>query len=287
MSYILKALKQAQESRSIDGTPVTAASQRLRSMERPRQIPWRWIAAAALVLNGLVLLLLLVLPRFGSQSPTSTAPPVTTAAPTTPVAPMAPEAPPAAVLPPRSVTAPPSAPRTVAQPPPPAVRAPGIVAHAPVTPMPPPARPAAPVQRPKPVEPKAVEPRPVEPIRPPGVAARPAERTLAEPAERPAGDRTATVAPQNQPAPVTAVVTPPPPQPQPESDAGPELRDAMSKFKLEVLVWAADPRDRMVFLSGRKFVEGQSLDGKVIVERINEDGIVLGYQGQRVRVKRP
>jgi len=57
----------------------------------------------------------------------------------------------------------------------------------------------------------------------------------------------------------------------------------MSKFKLEVLVWAADPRDRMVFLSGRKFVEGQSLDGKVIVERINEDGIVLGYQGQRVR----
>ena len=101
MSYILKALKQAQESRSIDGTPVTAASQRLRSMERPRQIPWRWIAAAALVLNGLVLLLLLVLPRFGSQSPTSTAPPVTTAAPTTPVAPMAPEAPPAAILPPR------------------------------------------------------------------------------------------------------------------------------------------------------------------------------------------
>src|SRR5438552_2000860 len=174
MSYILKALKQAQESRSIDGTPVTAASQRLRSMERP-----------------------------------------------------------------------------------------------------------------KPVEPKAVEPRPVEPIRPPGVAARPAERTLAEPAERPAGDRTATVAPQNQPAPVTAVVTPPPPQPQPESDAGPELRDAMSKFKLEVLVWAADPRDRMVFLSGRKFVEGQSLDGKVVVERIDEDSIVLGYQGQRVRVKRP
>src|SRR5207247_1850825 len=215
MSYILKALKQAQESRSIDGTPVTAASQRLRSMERPRQIPWRWIAAAALVLNGLVLLLLLVLPRFGSQSPTSTAPPVTTAAPTTPVAPMAPEAPPAAVLPPRSVTAPPSAPRTVAQPPPPAVRAPGTG------------------------------------------------------------------------APVTAVVTPPPPQPQPGSDAGPELRDAMSKFKLEVLVWAADPRDRMVFLSGRKFVEGQSLDGKVVVERIDEDSIVLGYQGQRVRVKRP
>lgn len=281
MSYILKALKQAQESRSIDGTPVTAASQRLRSMERPRQIPWRWIAAAALVLNGLVLLLLLVLPRFGSQSGTSTAPPVRMAAPTTPVAPMAPETPPAAVLPPRSVTPPSSAPRTVTQPPPPAVRAPAVVVQAPVTPMLPPARPVAPIQRPKPVEPKAVEP-----LRPPGLAPQPTERTLSAPVERPAGDRTA-VAPQNPPAPVTAVVTPPPPEPQPGSDAGPELRDAMSKFKLEVLVWAADPRDRMVFLSGRKFVEGQSLDGKVIVERINEDSIVLGYQGQRVRVKRP
>src|SRR3989441_13281062 len=102
MSYILKALKQAQESRSIDGTPVTAASQRLRSMERPRQIPWRWIAGAALVLNGLVLLLLLMLPRFGSQSPASTAPPRPTAAPTTPVAPRAPGAPPAAIPRPRA-----------------------------------------------------------------------------------------------------------------------------------------------------------------------------------------
>ena len=55
MSYILKALKQAQESRSIDGTPVTAATQRMRSGERRRQIPWRWIAAGALVLNALVL----------------------------------------------------------------------------------------------------------------------------------------------------------------------------------------------------------------------------------------
>jgi len=80
-----------------------------------------------------------------------------------------------------------------------------------------------------------------------------------------------------------AAVTPPPATPE----IGPELRDAMEKFKLEVLVWAADPRDRMVFLSGRKFVEGQSLDGKVVVERINDDSITLGYQGQRVRVKRP
>src|SRR2546428_4045189 len=157
MSYILKALKQAQESRSIDGTPLTAASQRLRNGERPRQIPWRWIAAAALVLNGLVLLLLVVLPRFGSQAPTSATPPVTTAAPALPTAP---EAPPAAVLPPRPVA---PAPRAVVQPPPPPAHAPAVVTQAPVTPTPPPARSIpAPVPRPK----------PVEPIRPPGLASR-------------------------------------------------------------------------------------------------------------------
>ena len=267
MSYILKALKQAQESRSIDGTPLTAASQRLRNGERPRQIPWRWIAAAALVLNGLVLLLLVVLPRFGSQAPTSGTPPVTTAAPAVPTAP---EAPPAAVLPPRPVA---PAPRAIVQPPPPA-HAPAVVTQAPVMPTPPPARSIpAPVPRPK----------PVEPIRPPGLASRPPERAVSEPTERPGGERTASVTPQSAPPPVVAVVTPPPPAP----DVGPELREAVEKFKLEVLVWAADPRDRMVFLSGRKFVEGQSLDGKVVVERIAEDSIVLAYQGQRVRVKRP
>ncbi len=70
-------------------------------------------------------------------------------------------------------------------------------------------------------------------------------------------------------------------------EVGPELREAVEKFKLEVLVWAADPRDRIVFLSGRKFVEGQTVDGKVVVEHIGEDSVTLAYQGQRVRVKRP
>src|SRR5262249_39341487 len=119
------------------------------------------------------------------------------------------------------------------------------------------------------------------------VRSRPAARRVSAPAERPGGDRTAAATPPRPAAPVAAAIAPPPPPPQPAPDAGPELRDAMDKFKLEVLVWAADPRDRMVFLSGRKFVEGQSLDGKVVVERIDEESIVLAYQGQRVRVKRP
>lgn len=264
MSFILKALKQAQESRSIDGTPVTAATQRVRSGERPRQIPWRWIAAAALVLNGLVLLLVLFLPRFGSQAPPPTLPPA--AAPTIATSP-----PPPVVSPPPTVTATPAP--TVGVQSPPAAPAPTIAARPPAALAQPPARSPAIL---------APRPKPVEPARQPTVASRAPERASIEPAERPSGDRPAPVAPQSSPPPAAAAV-PPPATPE----IGPELRDAMEKFKLEVLVWAADPRDRMVFLSGRKFVEGQSLDGKVVVERINDDSITLGYQGQRVRVKRP
>jgi len=58
-----------------------------------------------------------------------------------------------------------------------------------------------------------------------------------------------------------------------------------SKLKIEVLVWADDPKDRMVFLNGRKYVEGQALTGGAVIEQIAEDGIVLVHEGQRVRVQ--
>ena len=289
MSYILKALKQAQESRSIDGTPVTAATQRMRSGERRRQIPWRWIAAGALVLNALVLGLVLLWSRFGSQAPTP-APlelPVPTIA--TP-APRAASPLPAAAITPAPTTVPP--PPTVSPTPAPgsaAVQQPPTAAPPPVIAAQPPAAPAPPVRPPVVSAPR---PKPVEPARQPTPPGRAPERASIEPAERPSGGRAAPVAPQSTQPPAAGAVAPAPAvaaaPPVPSTpDVGPELRDAMEKFKLEVLVWAVDPRDRMVFLSGRKFVEGQTLDGKVIVEAINDDSITLGYQGQRVRVKRP
>jgi len=52
-----------------------------------------------------------------------------------------------------------------------------------------------------------------------------------------------------------------------------------------VLVWGDNPKDRMVFLNGRKYVEGQALTGGAVIERIAEDGIVLAHEGERVRVR--
>jgi hypothetical protein len=40
-----------------------------------------------------------------------------------------------------------------------------------------------------------------------------------------------------------------------------------------------------VFLNGRRYGEGQVVEDKLLIERINEDGVVLSYQGERVTLK--
>jgi len=69
------------------------------------------------------------------------------------------------------------------------------------------------------------------------------------------------------------------------TEAGAHLRALAAKLKIEVLVWAANPRERLVFLSGRKYVEGQEIEGGAIVEQIAEASVVLAHEGQRVRLQ--
>lgn len=61
----------------------------------------------------------------------------------------------------------------------------------------------------------------------------------------------------------------------------PAFRTAIEKLKLEVLLYGDTPADRMVFINGRKYVEGQGLDAGVAIERITADGAVLAHEGQR------
>jgi hypothetical protein len=52
-----------------------------------------------------------------------------------------------------------------------------------------------------------------------------------------------------------------------------------------MLVWAADPRERMVYLNGRRYVEGQRLDNGAVIQQIEADAIVLLMGGQRFRLR--
>jgi general secretion pathway protein B len=59
------------------------------------------------------------------------------------------------------------------------------------------------------------------------------------------------------------------------------LQDALPKLRLEVLVYADAAAERMVFINARKYVEGQTIEGAILLERITPTGAVLSHQGQR------
>jgi hypothetical protein len=55
----------------------------------------------------------------------------------------------------------------------------------------------------------------------------------------------------------------------------------IAKLKLTVHVWADRPAERLVFINGRKYVQGDRVDDKVLVEEITPEGAMVSYQGQR------
>ena len=52
-----------------------------------------------------------------------------------------------------------------------------------------------------------------------------------------------------------------------------------------MLVWAVEPQERVVYVNGHKYVEGQTLENGAVLERIEQDGIVLIQGGQRVKLR--
>jgi general secretion pathway protein B len=60
------------------------------------------------------------------------------------------------------------------------------------------------------------------------------------------------------------------------------LREAMSKMNMSVLVFADSKADRMVYINGRKYAEGDYIEGQYLLESITADGAVLSFEGERV-----
>ena len=57
------------------------------------------------------------------------------------------------------------------------------------------------------------------------------------------------------------------------------------QLKIDMLVWAAEPAARMVYVNGKKYVEGQTLENGAVLEHIEPDGIVVIQAGQRLRLR--
>lgn len=78
------------------------------------------------------------------------------------------------------------------------------------------------------------------------------------------------------------VLTPSPPSLPAKT---PTLREAMAKMTLDVFVYTAVKADRMVVINGRRYVEGQYVDGLYMLEDITSEGVVLSYQGERALLR--
>lgn len=116
--------------------------------------------------------------------------------------------------------------------------------------------------------PAATPPAAAAPVVAPPVAAAPAPAPSATPSRPRSGTPTIQAAP-------------PTPGPTPRPPASPET----SGLRLEALIYADTPAERMVFINGRRYREGDSIDGRLRIEEIREDGVELSDQGRRFTLR--
>jgi general secretion pathway protein B len=69
-------------------------------------------------------------------------------------------------------------------------------------------------------------------------------------------------------------------KPKPES-----LKEALNEMTLSVLVFDENKADRMVFINGRKYVEGDFVEDTYLLESITLEGAVLTFRGERVLLR--
>jgi hypothetical protein len=135
----------------------------------------------------------------------------------------------------------------------------------------------------QPIEaPPAPAPTKVIPAEPPP-APRPAKAPVAAPASvppvstKPAAEKPVVVDKQVGDKAIVRI-TPPGATPATKADA--------QRFKLEVLSYSDVPAQRLVFINGRSYREGDTLDGGAVkVEQIREDSVLLLEDGQRFTLR--
>jgi hypothetical protein len=151
-----------------------------------------------------------------------------------------------------------------------------------------------PVPAPAPPQPIAAPAPPPPPLSPRPLVKLEPLPTPAAPVENPP---TPSPSPRTGAAPAPAKPSPPPPasppprvgtptiQPAPPVAARPPAPPESSGLKVEALIYADAPAERMVFINGRRYREGDSIDGRLKVEEIREDGVELSDQGRRFTLR--
>ena len=133
---------------------------------------------------------------------------------------------------------------------------------------------------------------PVTRLSPPPVAAtpsptsaKPAPVAVAAPPDKPVVSQPAPVAlappPAFAPPPKAAPVLPDDTVPVSELSAG--ERKALPPLRLSMHMWNDDPSRRFVILDGNRLKEGDR-DGDAVIAAITNDGVVLDWNGRRIKL---
>ena len=56
-------------------------------------------------------------------------------------------------------------------------------------------------------------------------------------------------------------------------------------MRLQMVVYSAVPAQRLVYIDNQKYVEGSSIEGKLVVESITPDGAILTHDGKRFTIR--
>jgi hypothetical protein len=67
--------------------------------------------------------------------------------------------------------------------------------------------------------------------------------------------------------------------------AAPTTLPGLAGLRLEALIYSDVPEKRMIFVNGRKYVEGDTIEGRLRVEEIQEDGVALSEGGRRTTLR--
>lgn len=268
MSYILEALRKAEQQHHTEHSPALVSPQQYPLPVRQLRQWKRWVVFI-FMLNGAVIAILIgspsrLIPSFNAVSPVSPPPlPLQLASPVD----LLPKAMPPVVIPISPIVVE----KTALVPPPAAPVANKTPTKPVVAPAPAPKPSAVPVKATTAVVLPAVLPPQPEPV---AISLRPQEAPLPEPA---------------------VVATPPaPPETTPAYRQLPtldelpiEFQRALPPLPINVFVYHTEPQQRFVLIGMRKYQEGQVIQGGPVLEAITPDSLILHQAGRYFRIIRP
>jgi len=65
-----------------------------------------------------------------------------------------------------------------------------------------------------------------------------------------------------------------------------EWRAAVPDLAINLMAYSQDPSERLVYIKGHRYTEGERVEGKLEIEKITREGVILSYQGRRCLLPR-